>query len=50
MVFIEPVKLRFHKPHIFLSGDLAIFVGIHKKQQLLEVVLRDYHYVLRLWN
>jgi hypothetical protein len=28
MVFIEPVELCFHKPHILLLGNLAIFVDI----------------------
>jgi hypothetical protein len=48
LTLIQSVELRFHKLHPFLLGDLAVLVGIHKEQQLLDLFFSECQFVLRL--
>lgn len=37
LVDVQPVKLRFHESHPLFLGDLSVLIGVHEKQQLLNL-------------
>lgn len=49
-VLIQSFEFCFHKLHELLLGDHAVLVGIHKGQQLLDPVLTNQKFILRLRN
>ena len=45
LVLIQSVELCFHKAHELLFGNPAIFVGVHKEQQLFDLLLPDRQFI-----
>ena len=39
LILIQSLELCFHKLHVLCLGYFAVLVGIHEKQQLLDLVL-----------
>src|ERR1700680_2834458 len=50
LALIESFELRFHELHPLLLGDFAVLVGIHEEEQLLDLILCECQFILRLRN
>jgi hypothetical protein len=50
LVRIQPLELGFHEFHVFFFGYLPVLIGIHKKQQLHDVVLAECKLICRFRN
>jgi hypothetical protein len=45
---IQVIELGFHEFHIFLLGDVALFIRFHEREKLFDLILAHDDLVLRL--
>lgn len=46
--FVEALEFGLHVAHVGLPGDHAVFVCVHEKEELLDVIFAESEGILRL--